>query len=599
MIALRRLLWACCLGLATGGVLAQTTAAPAFDRARLDAFMQALSRHDQALGSVAIALPGQPLYTRATGQASADATPLATPETRYRIGSISKLFTATLVMQQVQARRLSLDTRLSRFYPQLPNAERITIEQLLRHRSGLGDLKDAPDFEQRLARAPQDEATLLAVIREAGTQFEPDTRSHYNNSGPILLGFILQRITGQRYGALLREHIAEPLGLSNTFYSDTPDHGPQASQSLHWQGAWAATPATHPTVPQGSGAVVSTPSDLVRFIQALFAQRLVNADSLAQMSRLVDGFGLGLVRLPPADAPGLGRLQGYGHEGVIDAYSAVLMILPQQGVALAWCSNGARLPREAVVTALLRTVFEPGYRAPTFEPVTTTIDFALTLPQTPSTGAAPAIVNPGLRGSVPPLSWDTTTPLRLDPVDGRWKTRLTFTLPEGTALEYKYVHGQLTWERTPNRALWPEADRPQQVTDRWEEDAMRQRLRAEVMAADQRLFGAFNHQDADTMAQIFSPRLEFFHDKDGLSDHAQTMRQLRSNFARGVQPRRELVEGSVEVWPAGDFGAMQTGAHRFCPGQGSAAGCQTFRFAHVWARTPQGLQLLRVLSFDH
>ncbi|MBL0151692.1 MAG: hypothetical protein IPP87_24795 [Ideonella sp.] len=63
MIALRRLLWACCLGLATGGVLAQTTAAPAFDRARLDAFMQALSRHDQALGSVAIALPGQPLYT--------------------------------------------------------------------------------------------------------------------------------------------------------------------------------------------------------------------------------------------------------------------------------------------------------------------------------------------------------------------------------------------------------------------------------------------------------------------------------------------------------------------------------------------------------
>ncbi|MBL0151684.1 MAG: beta-lactamase family protein [Ideonella sp.] len=407
MIALRRLLWACCLGLATPGVLAQTTAAPAVDRARLDAFMQALSRHDQALGSVAIALPGQPLYTRATGQASADATPLATPETRYRIGSISKLFTATLVMQQVQARRLSLDTRLSRFYPQLPNAERITIEQLLRHRSGLGDLKDAPDFEQRLARAPQDEATLLALIREAGTQFEPDTRSHYNNSGPILLGFILQRITGQTLRRPAREHIAEPLGLSNTFYSDTPDHGPQASQSLHWQSAWAATPATHPTVPQGSGAVVSTPSDLVRFIQALFAQRLVNADSLAQMSRLVDGFGLGLVRLPPADAPGLGRLRGYGHEGVIDAHSAVLMILPQQGVALAWCSNGARLPREAVVTALLRTVFEPGYRPPTFEPVTTNIDFALTLPPTPSTGAAPAIVSPGLRGSVPPLSWDT------------------------------------------------------------------------------------------------------------------------------------------------------------------------------------------------
>ncbi|MBL0151694.1 MAG: hypothetical protein IPP87_24805 [Ideonella sp.] len=128
---------------------------------------------------------------------------------------------------------------------------------------------------------------------------------------------------------------------------------------------------------------------------------------------------------------------------------------------------------------------------------------------------------------------------------------------------------------------------------------MRQRLRAEVMAADQRLLGAFNHQDADTMAQIFSPRLEFFHDKDG---PAATMRRRCGNCA-AISPAASSL--GANWWKAASRSPdrrFRRDADRCAPlllRPGQRGRLRTFRFAHVWERTPQGLQLLRVLSFDH
>lgn len=129
----------------------------------------------------------------------------------------------------------------------------------------------------------------------------------------------------------------------------------------------------------------------------------------------------------------------------------------------------------------------------------------------------------------------------------------------------------------------------------------RRPLRAEILDADARLFGAFNRREIEPMAKLFSPRLEFFHDITGLSGHAQTIAALASNFARPAQVRRELIADSVEVFPVPGLGAMQFGRHRFCsrPSTADPESCQLLRFAHVWERSEQGWQLLRVLSVDH
>jgi CubicO group peptidase (beta-lactamase class C family) len=583
------------LALAIAGLAAQ---AQTIDRARLDRLFDALSKHEQAMGSLAVAVPGQPVYLRAIGRANVQQAQ-ATPETRYRIGSVSKVFTAALVMQLVDEGRLSLDTPLASFFPAFPNAQRITIAHLLGHRSGLADVKDLPDFD-RWARTPRSLDDLRVALQGQAPKSEPGARADYNNSGYLLLWWIVERVTGMDYGTALQQRIAAPLGLSGTSYRADPAADPLASVSYGWRDdrlRWEATPETHASVPGGAGAVVSTPRDLVVFMQALFDHKVVSARSLSQMTTVVDGLGRGLHPVPP-DVAGAGR-QGFGHEGLIDGHQAVLLILPREGVVLAYCANGVRQPRDAIVASVLRTLFEPGYRAPGFEPVTTTIDFALDLGPSPDPRVEAASI--GVRGSAPPLSWQRTLPLARDPADGLFKARVAVTLPEGTALEYKFVQGPgPTWERDPNRRLEPA---PGAATARvnalWNVSAERQAMREQVLAADARLFDAFNRQDADTMAAVFSPRLEFFHDVGGLAGHEQTMRQLRENFARGMKLRRVLIPASTEVLPIADWGAMQFGAHDFCRREGEREVCQRLRFANVWEKTPSGWQALRVLSYDH
>ena len=162
------------------------------------------------------------------------------------------------------------------------------------------------------------------------------------------------------------------------------------------------------------------------------------------------------------------------------------------------------------------------------------------------------------------------------------------------------VNDEPRWEYSPNRELEISAARPTLSADgAWNHDAARMHLRSEVLAADARLFDAMNRQDADTMARVFSPRLEFFHDRNGVADHAQTMRQLRENFAGGLKIRRVLVPGSTEIFPVAGWGAMQFSAHDFCRIEGSRERCERLRIAHAWVKTPAGWQLLRVLSYDH
>ena len=121
-----------------------------------------------------------------------------------------------------------------------------------------------------------------------------------------------------------------------------------------------------------------------------------------------------------------------------------------------------------------------------------------------------------------------------------------------------------------------------------------------MLAADARLFGAFNQRDLAGLRRGFSERLEFFHDRNGLAGHAETMAAFESNFSRPRRVRRELVPGTTEVFPLGRFGALHNGSHRFCSGvEGAEPECGAYRFSHVWERSPDGWKLLRVISIDH
>lgn len=609
-------------------------AAPAgVDAGRLDGLLSALHAQGMAMGSVAVQQGDAAPYLRAIGHArlgGAAALPptpreppeAATPATRYRIGSISKLLTAVMALQLADEGALALDDPIARWFPALPGAARISVAQLLQHRSGLGDIQRLPDFETTWMFEPRREAELVQAIASLPRRFEPGERAEYSNSGYLLLGFIVEKAGGQPYGQALQRRLARPLGLRDTGFDARAGLKPQEAASYHWQAAppdpadragtggpdghWRLARPADPSVPQGAGGVVSSPRDLVQVIRALFQGRLLQPATFARMRQVRDGFGLGLNPLP---GPGP---QAWGHEGAIDGFGSVLAYLPEADIALAWCGNAHRLPRDAVVQWMRRALFEPGTRLPSFAPVPAQVTFAVRV-QGPASGPlAPATV--GVRGDAPPLSWERSLPLALDAARGVWTAPLVLTVRDGVPLEFKYLRDGAQWEHTPNRVQPLAAGEQVQRDDVFNLDDDGMALRREVLAADDRLFEAYHRRDVAGMAAVFSERLEFFHDKGGLSGYAENLRAFEQNFQSRQVVRRERLASDQEVHALGRFGAFHSGSHRFCraptyadtgaaaapPAPGPAAErCETYRFANVWERTPQGLRLLRVVSFDH
>lgn len=550
------------------------TASPAFETLRTE-----LAQQDLLRGAYALQQPGAALLAGTVNAAA-----------EHRVGSISKTFTAVLALQLVEQGKLRLDEPLARWFPQLPEAERTTVEMLLRHRSGLGDVKDAPDFEA-WARQPRRMDELLALIQRLPRAFPPGERAAYNNSGYILLHRLVELAGGAPYDAQLAARITGPLGLTQTRMAQEG----QGQSSYRREGnAWTQATATHPSVPVGAGALVSTPLELTRFIAALFDGRLLRPDTLSRMTAQQDGFGLGLYAMPK-DGPWAG--QGFGHEGVIDGFRAALVHLPRQSLSAAVLLNAEHWPRDRLLNELLASRLQAGWQAPNLQPQAQ--DWALR--------ALAPVLAPGqrlaLRGSQAPLSWQRGLPFE-PAADGSLQLALRWQGVDGLPLQTKLViedaQGEVQrWESGDNRA-WAVGAPPSSPL-RFNLKGEAERVWQEVEAADAALFAAFNRRDAEAMGPYFSERLEFFHDRTGLTDKAFSMRSFRSNLARpDLRLRRELLPESVEIHPVPGLGAMHVGRHRFCAKEGDAPeGCSVFGFSQVWEKTPAGWQLLRVLSYGH
>src|SRR5205823_7567602 len=154
-----------------------------------------LREKNKGMGSVTIAKDGDVLYTRSFGYSQINGTgkkPL-TAETKYRIASITKTFTAVMILQLVEEGKLKLSDTLDKFFPQIPNAQRITIAQILAHRSGIPNSRPT----SKTNAVTKDE--LLTIVSKGTPDFEPDTKHSYSNSGFSILGLIVEKLTANSY----------------------------------------------------------------------------------------------------------------------------------------------------------------------------------------------------------------------------------------------------------------------------------------------------------------------------------------------------------------------------------------------------------------
>ncbi|MCD9016637.1 beta-lactamase family protein [Parachryseolinea silvisoli] len=351
-----------CLIALTALCLSTTTYAQLEQNKKLDRLCTWLADQSQGMGSIAVARNGKIIYANAFGYRAHVANRPLPPNvnTKYHTWSITKIYTATMILQLADEGKLSLEVKLSRFFPQVANASSITIRQMLAHQSGIHDFTQISDSSAR----PRDDSRqeMVSAIAAQQPEFVPGERFQYSNSNYLLLGYILEDLEQAPFATILSKRILNRLKLKNTFYqkntTDTIQNRAQAFQfdNNHWQSVEEGSFGTN--VPGAAGSIVSTPTDMAFFITALFSGRLIPSPRLTEMAATDGFYGLGIMKMPYND------LQGWGHGGGYIASHAMLVYYPQDSLAIAYCTNGARYPMQSIIQHTTNVVLNPAYVLP-------------------------------------------------------------------------------------------------------------------------------------------------------------------------------------------------------------------------------------------
>jgi D-alanyl-D-alanine carboxypeptidase len=292
-------------------------------------------------------------YQRSVGFATIDngAPQPADGGTRYRVGGVTRLFTAALAFQLAEQATITLDNKLAEFYPEVPNAIGISYRQMLQQRSGLPDYTASPGFASVRA-SPRTHAEMLEIIAGGGSSFPAGARVEPSDTNYLLLGYALEKVTGRSYDELLRQRITSKLGLVRTYVAGGGGATTLEAVSYTWTPeGWRAAADDDPSVGGGASSLVSNAGDLVAFTDALFAGKVVSPYNAGAMRDAENtGVTIGLRRLELAGTPCFGER---GHTAGFDAF---VCHVPAQKITIAWTGNAARAPVDAMLDEVARLV---------------------------------------------------------------------------------------------------------------------------------------------------------------------------------------------------------------------------------------------------
>lgn len=323
----------------------------------IDAMMaETIAQHKLAGATVGVMQDGKLVLLKGYGMADPEDGQPVKPDTIFRIASITKQFTAVMVLKLAEQGKLSLSDPISKYFPDFPKAEGITVRHLLDHTSGIHNYTDKAFFEQRAWR-DRDSKEMLALIagQDDLIDFPVGTDFRYNNSGYTLAGLVIEKVTGRGYGAAFDDLIAKPLGLRDTAYDDERAIVPRRSKGFGVRdGKIVFARPLAVSVTGGAGGLRSTATDLLRWHQALLGGKVLKPESLALMiepGKLSDGRPSTANIKPDAEGrPPLGYGFGLdvgirdgrkiiGHDGRINGFTSCLYTYPDDHVSIVVLAN--------------------------------------------------------------------------------------------------------------------------------------------------------------------------------------------------------------------------------------------------------------------
>lgn len=321
--------------------LMSASIAVAQDTARkIDELLKAYYDYGQFNGSILVAEKGKIVYAKGFGMANMEWAIPNQPDTKFRIGSVTKQFTAALVLQLVEAGKIKLDGKLTDYLPDYrkDTGGKITVHQLLNHTSGIPSYTGRPDFFASDSRDPYNVAVFVKKFASGDLEFEPGTKFSYNNSGYFLLGAIIEKVTGKTYETVLKERIFEPLGMKNTGYDNHASVLPKrASGYEKTPEGYINAAYLDMSLPYAAGSIYSTVEDLYKWDQALYENKILSAESKTKMftpGLSNYGYGFGIADRPIGNTEQ--KTKVIQHSGGINGFNSLLtrLVDKQQTIIL-------------------------------------------------------------------------------------------------------------------------------------------------------------------------------------------------------------------------------------------------------------------------
>lgn len=329
------------------------------DVQKIDSFVSHIENSNRGIGSVSIFKDGKEIYNRSFGQSKLENVQY-NAETKYQIGSITKMITATLIFKLIESNKLRLDDKLSKFYPKVPNSDKITIKNLLEHSSGLGDFTMKNDSIFWLTEKVGENEIFEEIIKQ-GVSFQPSKEIAYSNSGYYLLTKIVEKLNKKDYATIVAEKIAKPLNLKN-FSSINPE-SKNIFLSYGYDVKWKEiTDFYFPNV-IGVGDIVSTTENLNIFLYDLFQYKILKKESVDQMKpdyAKKENFGRGFMFIPFYENI------FYGHAGDTYGTHSIVSYNEKDNIGVAIGINGERLPHNDFVIGVLSIIYGKNYEVPIF-----------------------------------------------------------------------------------------------------------------------------------------------------------------------------------------------------------------------------------------
>jgi CubicO group peptidase (beta-lactamase class C family) len=341
---------------------------------KIDALLRQYQEYAQFNGSVLVADNGKVIFKKGYGDANKEWNIPNTPDTKFRLGSITKQFTATLVLQLVEEGKIRLDGKVADYLPEYPKpmGEKITIHHLLTHSSGIPNYTGFPNFRRELSKLTSAPADFIKVFWNLPLDFEPGSKFSYSNSGYFLLGVILEKVTGKSYARLLDEKIFKPLGMANSGYDVSGTVIPKRAAGYQKLGGkFINAELIDMSTPFSAGALYSTVEDLFLWDRALEGDKVLSSKSKALIfeprirtsisSGSLERYGYGwFIGNEPVGSSG-DSIFAISHGGSINGFNALIGRFPGTQSLIVLLNNTGSAPVGAIAQGILGILYDKPY----------------------------------------------------------------------------------------------------------------------------------------------------------------------------------------------------------------------------------------------